>query len=94
VWLYSRTTHSLDRRGHWTFWGLVAFLALVHAANVFGPPPGADLPGPALAAPALAMWLLVAWGYWIDRHRAVPGASPEPSRTDPLAGDRSAAKTH
>jgi hypothetical protein len=68
VWIYARTTRALDRQGQWGFWSLVAFLAIVHAANLTSHPPP-DLSGSALAGPALAMWLLVVWGYWVDRHR-------------------------
>jgi hypothetical protein len=66
VWLYARTTRPLDRIGRWSFTGLVVFLALVYIANVFGPPPPSIA---AVAWSAQAIWLLVAWGYWIDRHR-------------------------
>jgi hypothetical protein len=66
VWLYARTTRPLDRIGRWSFIGLVVFLALVYIANVFGPPPPSIA---AVAWSAQAIWLLVAWGYWIDRHR-------------------------
>jgi hypothetical protein len=47
-------------------WALVAFLAVVYVASLLGPPPPS---GAAVAGTALSMWLLVAWGYWIDRHR-------------------------
>lgn len=66
VSLYARMTRPLDRIGRWSFIGLVVFLALVYIANVFGPPPPSIA---AVAWSAQAMWLLVAWGYWIDRHR-------------------------
>jgi hypothetical protein len=66
VWLYARATRPADRTGRWSFVALVAFLVLIYAANVFGPPP----PGVAAVAwAAQAIWLLVLWGYWIDRHR-------------------------
>lgn len=67
VWLYARSTRPRDRTGRWSFIGLVAFLVLVYVANVFGPPPPSIA---AVAWSAQAIWLLVAWGYWIDRHRA------------------------
>ena len=66
LWLYARATRAIDRTGRVALWALVAFLLAVYAANLFGPPPPS---GMAAAWSALAMWLLVAWGYWVDRHR-------------------------
>jgi hypothetical protein len=66
VALYVRMTRSADRIGTWALWALVAFLVVVHVANILGPPP------PDVAAVAWvgqAQWVLVAWGYWVDRHR-------------------------
>lgn len=66
VWLYARTTRAVDRVGRWSLWSLVALILVIEGANVFGPPPpGVD----AVAWAGLAQWLLVLWGYWIDRHR-------------------------
>jgi hypothetical protein len=67
VALYARATRALDRTGSYAFWGLVAFLLLVSVANLMGPPPPSPL---AVAWVAQSIWLLVLWGYWIDRHRA------------------------
>ena len=69
--LYTKTMKPVDRTGRLALWGLVAFLLIIYAANLFGPPPPS---GMTAAWSALAMWLLVAWGYWVDRHRAVVGA--------------------
>jgi hypothetical protein len=66
VWMYWRTTEARDRVGSIGFWALVAFLAVVEIANVLGPPPPSV---GAVTVSAQAMWLLVAWGYWVDRHR-------------------------
>jgi len=66
VWLYCTATVPRDRAGSLGFWALIVFLALVEVANVLGPPPSSV---GAVTASAQAMWLLVAWGYWVDRHR-------------------------
>jgi len=68
VALYLRTTRANDRTGVFALWGLVAFLLLVYAANLFGSvPPGVT----AIAWAGQAQWLLVAWAYWVDRHRSL-----------------------
>jgi membrane-bound metal-dependent hydrolase YbcI (DUF457 family) len=66
VWYYARITRPADRTGRWSFIAFVVFLVVVYVANVFGPPPPSVA---AVAWSAQAIWLLVAWGYWIDRHR-------------------------
>lgn len=66
VVLYARATRARDRTGRIAFWLLVGFLPAVWLATLFGPPP----PSPtAVAVSALSIWLIVAWGHWIDRHR-------------------------
>lgn len=69
ILLYQRATTPRDRIGTLAFVGLVVFLLLVYSLNFISPPPPSTA---AVAWTAQAMWLLVAWGYWIDRHRA-PG---------------------
>jgi LexA-binding, inner membrane-associated putative hydrolase len=70
VALYLRTTRARTRAGVVGFWSLVVFLVIVYLASAFGPPP----PGAtAVAWSAEAMWLLVAWGYWVDRSRSGDG---------------------
>lgn len=64
--LYMRTTRATNRVGRFALWGLLVFLAVVYAMNVFGPPP--ESTGP-IGVVGLAQWLLVVWGYWIDRNR-------------------------
>jgi len=66
VYIYARATTARDRIGSIGLWALVVFLGVVMVANVLGPPPPTVT---AIAWAAQAMWLLVLWGYWIDRHR-------------------------
>jgi len=70
--IYLRATRALDRVGTYAFWALVATIALAYAGAVFGPPP----PSPqAVAISGLAGYLMVAWGWWVDRHRAPRAAA-------------------
>ena len=66
VVVYLKSTVARDRVGSIGLWMLLLFLALVELANVLGPPPPSVR---AVAWSAQAMWLLVAWAYWVDRHR-------------------------
>jgi hypothetical protein len=66
AFMYAKSTRAKDRTGKFAFWGLIGFLFLVYLGNVFGPPPpGVD----AVTWGAQALWLVVLWGYWVDRHR-------------------------
>jgi len=68
VWLYSRATKPVDGIGRWGLFGLVAFLLLVYGGNLFGsPPPNSK----AIAWVGQSQWLLVLWGYWVDKHRQI-----------------------
>lgn len=72
IWIYSRTTRARDGRGRWGYVDLVAFLLVAYFSAAFGPPPPS----------VTALWitgvaggaLLVAWAWWVDRHR-----EPRPS---------------
>jgi membrane-bound metal-dependent hydrolase YbcI (DUF457 family) len=66
VWLYVNSTRALDRIGSYGLWGIVIFLATIYVANIFGPAPPSVI---AVAWTAQALWLLVALGFWVDRHR-------------------------
>ena len=66
VWLYTKATKAKNKTGNWSFISLIAFLLIIHFMNTFGPPP-TDIK--MVTWSALAQWLLVAWGYWIDRNR-------------------------
>ena len=68
ILVYLRATTARDALGRWTLWGLVVFLLAIYIADRFSPPPPDVM---AIAWVGHAQWLLVAWGYWIDRHRTV-----------------------
>ena len=70
VFLYLRTTRASDRTGSIALWALVGFLLVIYAGNILGPPPPSVS---AIAWLGQAQWLLIAWGYWIDRHRRAQG---------------------
>jgi membrane-bound metal-dependent hydrolase YbcI (DUF457 family) len=70
VWMYMSATRARNRQGRWALWGLLLFLVVVYVANVFGPPPP---DAHAIGYMGLSMWLLVAWGYWVERNRTGVG---------------------
>lgn len=75
--VYLRSSRARDRIGSVGLGALVAFLVVVYLASVFGPPPPSS---DAVAWVAQSMWLLVAWGWWVDRHRdSVSIALPSPA---------------
>lgn len=66
AWLYLRATPASGRTARWAPWSLIAFLLVIYFLTVFGPPP----PDVATIAWAgHAQWLLVLWGYGVDRQR-------------------------
>ena len=78
VFLYVRSTAPRDRTGTIALAGLVLFLLAVYVMNLFGSPP----PSPAAVAwVTQSMWLLVAWGYWVDRHRQPSGITSRPAES-------------
>jgi membrane-bound metal-dependent hydrolase YbcI (DUF457 family) len=67
LWIYIWSTRARDGIGRWGFWALAVFLPLVYGANILGPPP------PTVSAlwmsAAAGGAILVAWLWWVDRHR-------------------------
>ncbi len=66
AYLYIKVTKATNKKGSIGLWSLLIFLVLIYFMNVFGDPPPSDGP---IAYVGLSMWLLVAWGYWIDLNR-------------------------
>lgn len=65
-YLYIKATKAENKKGQIGLWSLLTFLIVVYVMNTFGAPPPSTEP---IAIVGLSMWLLVAWGYWIDRNR-------------------------
>ena len=68
LFVYLRSTVALDRVGVWALRGLVVFLVAAWLGSLLGGPPQNER---IVEWSGLAMWLLVPWGYWIDRHRTI-----------------------
>lgn len=64
--MYMRVTKAKNNIGKWSLWALLIFFVAIHFINIFGPPPPN---ASAVSGAALLLWLVVAWGYWIDRNR-------------------------
>jgi hypothetical protein len=72
-WIYLRSTRARDRIGSIGLLVLLGLLLAIYLGSLFGPPPqSAD----AVAWSAQAMWLLVLFGWWVDRHRTPTIAAP------------------
>ena len=56
----------MDTVGRYSFPAFVITLAAFYLTSVFGPPPPSAW---AIAVVGQGQWLLVMWGYWLDRHR-------------------------
>lgn len=76
VAIYASATRARNRIGAIGLWVLTGFLVIVYLLNVFGPPPPNMT---AVAWAGQAMWLIVAAGYWVDRHRRF-ARKPGPAR--------------
>lgn len=66
IGLYLRATRPMDATGRWALAGLALGLIAIQLGSILGPPPPSDI---AVAWVGQSQWLLVLWGYWVDRHR-------------------------
>jgi hypothetical protein len=68
TFLYLKVTNAKNKIGSISIWSLLVFLVVVYIMNAVGPPPPSAEP---IAFIALLQWLIVPWGYWIDKNRTV-----------------------
>ena len=66
AYLYHQSTNVKNTTGHIAFISLMIFLLLIHIGNIFGPPPPNEQ---MIAVAGNAMWLIVLWGWWIEKNR-------------------------
>ena len=66
AYLYLTCTKAKNKTGKITFWSLIVFLALIYINNIFSSPPPSE---EAIGIVGLSQWIIVFWGYWIDRNR-------------------------
>ena len=66
AYLYLSVTKSKNKIGTYSLIGLITFLLLMYIANLFGPPPDSIT---AIGLVGNAEWLIILWGYWIDKNR-------------------------
>jgi hypothetical protein len=66
LYLYLKSTKTKNKTGTFALWGLVIFLVAIYISNLFGPPPQS---AEAIGIVGNAQWLIVLWGYWINKNR-------------------------
>lgn len=66
LYLYLESTKAKNKTGKYSLWGLVVFLVAIYIMNLFGPPPEST---EAIGIVGNAQWLIILWGYWIDKNR-------------------------
>ena len=64
--IYTRVTQPREHTGTRALVAMAAVLVLLLFFGVFGSPPEDEQ---TLALSCLTLWLFVAWGHWVDRHR-------------------------
>lgn len=68
LWLYIRSTKSNNYKGHLSLRSLVVFLLAIYVVNFFSPPPPDSQ---AIGYAGVSHWLIVAWGYRIEKTRGL-----------------------
>jgi len=66
LFLYLRSTKARNKTGTFALWGLVVFLVAIYISNLLSPPPQST---EAIGIVGNAQWLIILWGYWIDKNR-------------------------
>ena len=68
AYIYFKISKAKNKIGTYSLIGLIVFLVVMCISNLVGPPP------PSLEMIGIvgnAQWLIILWGYWIDKNREV-----------------------
>jgi hypothetical protein len=68
IYLYMSVTKALNKKGSIWLWSLIGFLVIIYIMNIFSPPPES---AEAIGYVGLSQWIIVAWGYYIDKNRVI-----------------------
>jgi membrane-bound metal-dependent hydrolase YbcI (DUF457 family) len=66
AWFYISYAKAKNKTGFYRIWGLLIFLVVIYINNIFASPPPTET---AIGWVGLSQWLIIAWGYWIDKKR-------------------------
>ena len=66
LFLYLRSTKARNKTGTFALLGLIVFLVAIYISNLLGPAPEST---EAIGIVGNAQWLIILWGYWIDKNR-------------------------
>ena len=66
AWLYISYAKANNKTGFYRIWGLLIFLVVIYINNIFAPPPPTE---EAIGLVGLSQWIIIAWGYWIDKFK-------------------------
>jgi hypothetical protein len=64
--IYLISTKARNKTGAYSLWGLLIFLIVIYYSNLVSSPPPSDK---AIGWVGLSQWIIIVWGYWIDRNR-------------------------
>jgi len=64
--IYFNSTKAANKKGSILFWALIIFLPVIYVLSIIGPPPASVN---AVTFSGFAQWLIIGWGYWIDKNR-------------------------
>jgi hypothetical protein len=66
IFLYSRTTKALNKKGSIGLWSLIIFLIIMYFLSLSSTPPADEK---VIGISGFSQWIIIFWGYWINKNR-------------------------